>query len=115
MDELVASIIERSLGENGLPVLARMGEDPGQHYFSSLIKDLKQLCQQMKDQPSLSKELCYALYCLGRYPYVEYTNALRYGKSFREDLFDPQIIELEMAVESVFNGEWMPYLIDGTE
>lgn len=110
MNDLERKIIEQGLGENGLPVKARMGEDPGHEYFSNLIADLKTLCAQMSEKKELNKELSYALYCLGHFPYVEYSLWVSKGRKFRDDLFDPQIFQLEMAVESVFVGEWMSFL-----
>lgn len=103
-------VIDKALGPDGLPVKARAGKDPGEAYFNELLGDLKAIFESSKDNPQLSKALSHALYCLGHYPYVEYSNAQRHGRKFREDLFDPQIFQLEMAVESIFSGEWIPYM-----
>ena len=103
-------IIDKALAIDGLPVKAKMGDDPGREYFIELLGDLKQLFEQLEGKTQLSRELSHALYCLGHSPYIEYTNAQKYGKSFRDDLFDPQIFELEMAVESIFLGQWVSYL-----
>ena len=110
METLKDIILTKSLGEDGLPVLARMGKDPGPEYFHTLISELRLLCDLLKDHQVIDKELSYALYCLEHYPTVEYSAHANRGVEFREDLFDPQIFELEMAVESVFLGEWLPYL-----
>jgi len=109
MIALEEEIIEKALGENSLPVKARMGEDPGQAYFVELIAQLKCLCDNLSGTATLSKELAYALYCLGHYPYVEYSSWVVRGKEFRGDLIDPQVFQLEMAIENVFNGEWSNY------
>ncbi|WP_444912331.1 hypothetical protein [Microbulbifer sp. PAAF003] len=110
MKEIKERIINAGLGEKGLPVLARMGEDPGKEYIEQLLSDLHSLCQNLKSSSSLSKELSYVLYCIGHYPYIEYSAWIDKGATFRGHLIDPQIFQLEMAVESIFCNEWLEYV-----
>ena len=108
MNEIEKNVIDAGLGENGLIVLARMGEDPGKEYFDTLLTNLFTLFQSNKDSSSLSKELSHALYCVGHFPYLEYTSWIDKGATFRDDLID-QVLHLEMAVQSIFAGEWLEY------
>lgn len=103
-------IIEAGTGANGLPVMARMGDDPGEDYFNSLLVDLRLLFDELQACSAMDKSLAYALYALGHYPAVEYSNWQHRGRRFRENLHDPQIFQLEMAVESILTGEWSDYL-----
>jgi len=89
MSTIEEKIISLGLGENGLPVMARMGDDPGFEYFRELLSDLKELFNLTIDKSELSKEISYPPYCIGHCPYVHYTAAMGYGKEFRGDFIDP--------------------------
>ncbi len=106
-ERLRSRIIERGLaGERSLPVFARNAEDPGQEYFAELKLDLKQLFECLGESRTIDRELAAALFGIGHHSYVNFEAAIHHGREFRETLIDPDLIDLEMAVDSIFTGEW---------
>lgn len=109
MSNLQKKIIDIALGENGLPVQARLGNDPGYQYFEDLKTDLRDLFELIGGEANISKELALALYYIAHIPYNEYSYWRSKGRTYREDLFDPQLLQIEFAVESILSGEWRSF------
>ena len=106
-------IIERALSdEKSLPLMARGAEDPGEAYFAQAKEDLKKLFEALEGQSKIDRTLAAALFAMSHQSYVNYEAAVRYGHEFRDTLFDPDLIDLEMAVESIFTGKWVTLLND---
>ena len=110
MDELRQKIVDAGLGEKGLPVMAHSGEDPGHEYFMDLTRALRTLLDHLKGQAHLDRELSCALYALGCHVDRQYQAAVGCGMTFRDDLFDPDILNLEAAVESIFADERIEFM-----
>jgi hypothetical protein len=107
LEELQKIIINKAyLDENALLVMARMGEDPGHEYFSTLKKELRELFDLLKSETKISRELASALFNLSHSAQVNYQAAINHGVKLREDLMDPDMLEIEILVESIFSGEW---------
>lgn len=105
--ELQKIIINKAyLDEKALPVMARMGEDPGPEYFAALKQELRELFDLLKSETKINRELASALFGLAHSAQVHYQAAINYGREFREDLMDPDMLEVEILVESIFSGEW---------
>lgn len=108
LDKLKSSIIEKGYrGSDALPVLARGASDPGEEYFRNLQSELKQLFDDIEDDETIDRELACALFGLGHIAYVNYEAAINHGVEFRDTLMDPDMIDVEMAVDSIFSGEWI--------
>lgn len=108
LSELQKSIIDKGyLGENSLPLMARMGEDPGPEYFATLKIQLRELFTCLENKTAIDRELANALFGLAHTAQVHYQAAIDHGKTFRDDLMDPDLLEIEMMVESIFSGEWL--------
>ena len=63
----------------------------------------------LKGQTVIDRRLAYALFAIAYYTDTQITDWMAKGRSFREDLFDPEVLQLVMAVESVFCDEWVPF------
>jgi hypothetical protein len=107
MNQCRQKIIDAGLGESGLAIQARMGEDPGHNYFMDLTRDLKQLFDELQGDTFLDRELTHALFCLGHYVESEYSSWITIGK-MRENLLD-DILRLETAIESIFCDMWLSF------
>jgi len=110
MDELRQNIVDAVWGKKGLPVMAHSGEDPGHEYFMDLTRALRTLLDHLKGQAHLDRELSCALYALGCHVDRQYQAAVGCGMTFRDDLFDPDILNLEAAVESIFADERIEFM-----
>lgn len=107
-EKIITSLIDKGLlSENSLPVLARMAEDPGEKYFIELKDELKRLFELMEGENNIDRKLAAALFGLSHIAYTNYEAAIHHGKKFRDTLIDPDMIDIEMAVDSIFNGEWI--------
>ncbi|TWT79637.1 hypothetical protein CA13_10410 [Planctomycetes bacterium CA13] len=107
-ERLRTKLIDQGLtGGDSLPVLARSAEDPGQQYFAELKLDLKRLFDLLGDSRTIDRELAAALFGIGHHAYVNYEASINHGREFRDTLIDPDLIDLEMAVDSIFTCEWV--------
>ena len=107
-EKLRLILIEKGYsGENSLPVQARSSEDPGADYFVQLKSELKQLFDLLEGEEKIDRILAAALFGLSHVSYTNYEAAIHHGVKFRDTLIDPDLIEIEMAVESIFSGEWI--------
>ena len=107
-DRLREKLIDRGLtGEHSLPVMARGSEDPGEGYFAEMKEDLKALFDALGDSKTIDRTLAAALYGIGHHAYVNFEASIHHGRKYRETLVDPDLIDLEMAVDSIFTGEWV--------
>lgn len=105
--EIKKSIIDKGyISENSLPVLSRMGEDPGKDYFEILKNELRELFRLLEGAQQIDRELACGLFGLAHIAQINYQAAIEHGKIFRDDLMDPDIIEIDMMVDSIFSGEW---------
>jgi hypothetical protein len=108
MSQYRIKIINEGLSEEGLPIQAFSGIDPGHDYFVDLVGNLQQLFDELQGEVILERELSHALYCLGRHVGVQYKSWMKREIKMRENLMD-DIFRLETAVESIFNAVWIPY------
>lgn len=105
--EIKKSIIEKGyISESSLPVLSRMGEDPGTDYFETLKNELRELFRLLEGSQHIDRELACGLFGLAHISQTNYQAAIDHGKTFRDDLMDPDMLEIEMLVDSIFSGEW---------
>lgn len=102
------SLILKGLTDSqSLPVLARSGDDPGSEYFVVLKKELRLLFDLIGSTQMLDRELCAALFGLGHTAFLHFEAARQNGRMFRDSLFDQDLLQIEAAVSSIFEGVWI--------
>ena len=106
-------VLQEGLGESGLPVCARMGEDPGSARMKAITDAVRVVFDGLRGQTAIERRLAYALFGIGYYMDTQISSWIAKGRSFREDLFDPEVLQLTMAIESVFCDEWAPFADNG--
>lgn len=105
--ELKKSLVDKGYAsENSLPVMARMGEDPGNDYFENIKNELRELFDLLEGSLQIDRELACGLFGIAHIASVNYQAAIGHGATFRDDLMDPDMLEVEMMVDSIFSGEW---------
>ncbi|UZN04513.1 hypothetical protein [Cellulomonas sp. S1-8] len=104
--EAAARVIEAATSLDGLPASARAGEDPGPAYFARLVADLRTLFDELAGATQIDRELASALHAVAHRGALGYVDAVAYGRTLRPTLVDPDMLDVELAVESVLTGEW---------
>jgi hypothetical protein len=99
-------VLAESCGEDGVIVLLRMGDDPGQERMRQLLLALRQIFDEVHGAKTFDRELAYALHVLAVYPEAQISSWSRQGCTWREELVAVEIPAVALAVESIFAGEW---------
>ncbi len=89
--------------EDALPFMARQGIDPGSAYFKALHTELHNLFIASKTE-NVDRELYLALWNMGHTSFLAYENYN--GPPLRETLLDPDMLNIELAVEAFFTNQW---------
>ena len=103
-------VLRESLGEHGIVVCARIGEDPGPERMRAVTEAVRAIFEHMRGESAISRRVACALYSLAFYTDTGFNASLQHGMKFRDDLFDPELLLLQSAVESVFADELIEYL-----
>lgn len=98
-EEAAALVLEEGVRtepilENAMAMVLHLGIEPSDQHIDPLIKAIRVIQEDLKGQPLLDRNLAAALWILG----VE--------ASGRLDMNSDRIVDLMMAVESVFFDDW---------
>jgi hypothetical protein len=100
-------ILAEGLGENGLIILARMGDEPPKDRMEALLRALKIIFDESREEKVIDRALAHALFNLGVRLPQEIESWTRQGVKFRESLLSLEIIALLSAIESVLEDVWI--------
>lgn len=102
-------ILTEGLGEKGLVVLARMGDEPPQTRIEALLGALRITFEEARKEKTIDRTLAHALFCLAVYLPQEIESWTRAGAKFRESLRSHEIIAILAAIESILEGIWIEH------
>jgi hypothetical protein len=100
-------ILNEGIGERGIVVLIRMGDDPGPERMQRLLDALRVQFTELGDSQTIDRQLAYALFGLANHVEANINSWITQGRKWPDRLVDRELPELLMAVESIFCGEWM--------
>jgi predicted DNA binding protein len=100
-------IINEGIGEDGIAVLVRMGDDPGKERFEALLKALQSVHDEIKDNDIIEKQLAHAIFSIAFHTATQISSWINNGAEYREELTEKQLPLIEAACESIFAGEWI--------
>jgi hypothetical protein len=100
-------ILAEALSENSLIVLARMGDEPPKDRIEALLRALKIIFDESREEKMIDRTLAHALFNLGVRLPQEIESWQRQGVKFRESLLSLEIIALLSAIESVLEDVWI--------
>jgi hypothetical protein len=99
-------VLDEGIGERGIVVRTRMGDDPGQVRMDKLLEAFRVLFDELQGSRAIDRELAYALFGIAHYVEANIDSWARNGKTWRSRLIDRELPAILIAVESVFSGEW---------
>lgn len=102
-NEALALIHAEALGESGLVVAARMGEDLDPERVARLVSAIRIVADGLNGARSLDRELAASLHVLGFEVLRQTESWASHGREIPRAVFD-SLLKLEGAVESVFFG-----------
>jgi hypothetical protein len=100
-------ILDDATSEGGIVVALRMGRDPGAERMRRLLEAMQVLFDRIDGQDKIRREVAAALYVLGTEIPAQIESWSRNGAVWREDLVRHEMPRLLLAVESLFEGEWL--------
>jgi hypothetical protein len=100
-------ILSEGTGEDGIVVLTRMGDDPGQVRMERLLGALRVMFEDLGQSPTIDRALAYALFGLANHVEAHVTSWMSRGAKLPGRLAERELPELLLAVESILGGEWM--------
>jgi len=100
-------ILQEGRGEGGIMLFLRMGRDPGPVRMHGLIHAIRMLFNSMGGRYKIERDVAAALFALGTEMPAQIESWRRSGCVWREDLVQRELVRLMLAVESVFEGEWL--------
>jgi hypothetical protein len=111
--ELEQFVIREAVSEDGIPVLIRMGTDPGRPRMKELNAALGELERLLEGERVLDRRFAYALYALAYYVSTNVDSWLREGREWPAEFVDEELDELLMHVESILDGGLFVEELDG--
>jgi len=102
--ELEELILYEGTAMDGIPVLIRMGQDPGRERMKRLNRALAELEEILRGQTTLDRRLAYAFWALATYVDQNIRSWAREGREWPPELMNEELIELLMKVEYLFEG-----------
>ncbi len=100
-------ILHEGRGEDGVVNTLRLGRDPGPARMGELIGAIRVLFRHMQGQGRINRDVAAALFALGTEVPAQVESWGRNGGVWRADLVQRESVLLRLAVESVFEGEWL--------
>src|SRR5687767_12074921 len=100
-------ILSEGIGEQGIVVLTRMGNDPGPARMHRLLEALYVEFTELGDSQTIDRELAYALFGLANHVEANVNSWMSRGAKWPDRLAERDLPELLMAVESILAGEWL--------
>jgi hypothetical protein len=105
VDEARDLILAEGLGETGMVVALRMGEDPGPERMAGLLDAVALVSADAGVAQTVSRRLAYALFSLAHHGAGQVESWAAAGRSWREELLEQEIPALLLAVEWFFSGD----------
>ena len=102
-----ALVLQESTGEAGAVVTLRIGKDPGAERMGRLLAALEVLFEDLRGKPTLDRQLAAALHQLALQIESQASSWEVRGRTWREELIDEEIPNLALAVESLFEDDWL--------
>ena len=88
-------------------VTFRMGEDPGPERMQQLVQAIRVLFDRIADQDKIFRDVAAALFAIGTNVPDNIDSWRRNGRKWRQELEDLELPALMLAVESMFENEWL--------
>ena len=63
-EEACDLVLREGLEEQGLCVIVRMGQDPGRERVAKLVRAIRVIYDQLRDEQQVSRPLAYALFAI---------------------------------------------------
>jgi len=101
-EEAVRFVVDEGLGEQGIVVMVRMGDDPGPQRMAKLIEAVQILFRELRNRSQLDRKLVYALFGLAIYVPTNLDPWCRTGRSWRKELVEQEQCQLLESIESIF-------------
>lgn len=111
-DDAKALILREGLGEHGLPVTLRMGDDPGAERVGAILVSLRVLFDELRGRAAVDRTLACALFSLA-YHTEAMTNVRNPSRVWRDTFLDLERLRIVAAVESIFADDWVEWVSPG--
>ncbi len=97
-------VVDEGLGEEGIVLLTRIGEDPGPQRMDQVVQALRVLTEHLKGEEKIDRRLAHAAYCLASDVERTIDSWMADGQKWRERLVQYELTALLAAVESLLGG-----------
>lgn len=103
--ELEQLVIHEATSIEGIPVLIRMGTDPGRERMKILNDALEELEDLLKGEETLDRRFAFSLFALAFYVDSNINSWIREGREWPPELVNEEAPRLIMQVEYVLEGD----------
>ena len=104
-EEACDLVLREGLEEQGLCVIVRMGQDPGRERVAKLVRAIRVIYDQLRDEQQVSRPLAYALFAIA-FTVQGHVQGGQRSSEWPDEFVDDEQYQICLAVESVFANRW---------